>query len=79
MPSDPDEPAGPAPDARAAMAQLRAGIARAREIMKAAKQAIGRPPPEGPVLADEPAPPPEPAAPETPDADVPVIPVIKAD
>lgn len=68
MPSDPDEPAGPAPDARAAMAQLRAGIARARLIMKAAKQAIGGPRPDGPVLPDEP-----PAAEAAPDADGPVI------
>jgi hypothetical protein len=74
-PSDPDAPAGPEPDASKAVASLRAGIARARLIVQAARQAIGQKPPEGPVLPDAPAP----AEPETQDADVPVIPVVKAD
>ena len=45
-------PSGPGPEASEAMTELRDGIARARRIVREAKQAIGGPSPEGAVLAD---------------------------
>ena len=44
------------PEASEALDQLRDGIARARVIVREAKQAIGQAPTEGPLLPSEPEP-----------------------
>jgi len=54
MSPDPEEPAGAEPEADEAMDQLRAGLRRARVIVREARQAIGQPPPDGPVLPPDP-------------------------
>ena len=63
MSSDPEEASDLGPEAREALHQLRDGIRRARKIVREAKQAIGRPAPEGAVLPSDPAEAPEPDRP----------------
>lgn len=48
------------PEAKEAMSQLRAGIKRARVIVREAKQAIGQTAPEGALLPSGPDPEPDP-------------------
>lgn len=70
MPSDPEEPSALGPEASEALHQFRDGIARARLIVREAKQAIGQAVPEGAVLPTDPGPEDEP----DPRPDGPVIP-----
>ena len=49
-----EEPPGLGPEAREALSQFRRGIARARTIISAARQAIGRPDPKGVLLTGAP-------------------------
>lgn len=55
MPREPGEPTDLGPEASEALVQLRAGIKRARVIVREAKQAIGQSRPEGAVLPSQPA------------------------
>ena len=57
MPSEPEEASDLGPEASEALHQLRDSIARARVIVREAKQAIGQPAPEGAVLPPDPPPP----------------------
>jgi hypothetical protein len=70
MPPDQEEPPELGPEASKAVSQLRDGIARARKIVREAKQAIGQAPPEGAVLSSEPE--------ESPATNGPVIPADRA-
>jgi hypothetical protein len=54
MSPEQDEPSDLGPEASEALVQLRAGIKRARVIVREAKQAIGQRPPDGAVLSSEP-------------------------
>lgn len=63
-----EKPPGAEPEADEAMDQLRDGIARARVIVREAKQAIGQAPPEGALLSSGPDSDPE------PDPDGPILP-----
>ena len=54
MGSGKEEPPGLGPEAREALSQFRKGIARARTIISAARQAIGRPDPKGVLLTGAP-------------------------
>jgi hypothetical protein len=50
MPTDPEEPSALGPEASEALHQFKDGIARARVIVREAKQAIGHAAPEGALL-----------------------------
>jgi hypothetical protein len=54
MGSGKEEPPELGPEAREALSQFRKGIARARTIISAARQAIGRPDPRGVLLTGAP-------------------------
>ena len=54
MGSGKEEPPGLGPEAREALSQFRRGIQRARSIVSAARQAIGRPGIEGVLLTGAP-------------------------
>jgi len=54
MPSEPEKPSEFDPEALEALTQLRDGLRRARIIVREARQAIGQPPPDGPVLSSDP-------------------------
>lgn len=54
MPSEQEESPDLGPEASEALVRLRAGIKRARVIVREAKQAIGQLPPEGAVLPSGP-------------------------
>lgn len=53
MPSDPEESAELGPEADEALHRFHDGIARARVIVREAKQAIGHAAPEGAVLSPD--------------------------
>jgi hypothetical protein len=55
MSSDTEEASDLGPEAREALHQLRDGITRARKIVREARQAIRRKPPEGALLGSEPS------------------------
>lgn len=54
MPSDPEEPSALGPEASEALHQFKDGIARARLIVREAKQAIGQAVPDGMMLPADP-------------------------
>lgn len=56
MRPEPETPTGAEPETTEVIDQLRSGIARARVIVREAKQAIGQVPPEGMVLPSDPDP-----------------------
>ena len=74
MASGKEEPPGLGPEAREALSQFRRGIARARTIVSAARQAIGRPDPKGVLLNDPPEADKPDAAPEEGTAEPPPAP-----